>query len=57
MLTTDLCGEDLSKLHAGTLKQPKSHRLSAAAAAAAAADDDDDDDEWVTESFSAGLSD
>ena len=49
MLTTDLCGEDLSKLHAGTLKQPKSHRLSA--------DDDDDDDEWVTESFSAGLSD
>ena len=45
MLTTDLCGEDLSKLHAGTLKQPKSHRLSAAAAAAAAADDDDDDDD------------
>ena len=55
MLTTDLCGEDLSKLHAGTLKQPKSHRLSAAAAADD--DDDDDDDEWVTESFSAGLSD
>ena len=48
MLTTDLCGKDLSKLHAGTLKQPKSHQLSAY--------DDDDDDESVTDSFSAGLS-
>ena len=39
--------ETLSKLHAGTLKQPKSHQLSAY---------DDDDDECVTDSFSVVLS-
>ena len=51
MLTTDLCGEHLSKPHAGTLKQLKSHQLSAYD------DDDDDDDECVTGSFSVVLSD
>ena len=40
--------ETLSKLHAGTLKQPKSHQLSAY---------HDDDDECVTDSFSVVLSD
>ena len=46
--------ETLSKLHAGTLKQPKSHQLSAYDDDD---DDDDDDDECVTDSFSVVLSD
>ena len=57
MLTTDICGEDLSKLHAGTLKQPKSHQLSAYDDDDDDDDDDNDDDECVINSFSAGLCD
>ena len=57
MLTTDLCGEHLSKPHAGTLKQLKSHQLSAYDDDDDNDDDDDDDDECVTGSFSVVLSD